>query len=246
MKSRQSSAPGHPRQRSLRPRVRPARPPPGAAATSMVCMPSTCTCHWPPTRSRSTTAARRPLSAGRRRGAPRAPRRSGRLRRSRGSTPVAPPPAFSWSMYAADLPRHSRPIRASCETIRWSPTADPGAAEPTPLPKMIEHGNSGGVICTTRNSTIAGQLPTTAEAIRPPSGIREQPGGLSHRPTVAAGQSRRRPNAASPPRSGGGCEHASHPRVGSSIACRRVDPRPDKCTSLLRSPPSAPGRATAT
>ena len=36
------------------------------------------------------------------------------------------------------------------ETVSIRPSAEPGAAEVTPLPKMTEHSEPGGVTCTTR------------------------------------------------------------------------------------------------
>ena len=40
-------------------------------------------------------------------------------------------------------------------TTRCSPSAEPGAVEVTPVPKMTEHGEPGGVSCTTRKSAPA-------------------------------------------------------------------------------------------
>jgi hypothetical protein len=37
------------------------------------------------------------------------------------------------------------------DTMRWSPWAEPGSADVTPRPKMIEHGESGGVNCKIPN-----------------------------------------------------------------------------------------------
>ena len=43
-------------------------------------------------------------------------------------------------------------------TTRSSPCTEPGAAVVTPLPKMMEHGEPGGVNCTTRQSSAAGEV----------------------------------------------------------------------------------------
>jgi hypothetical protein len=40
-------------------------------------------------------------------------------------------------------------------TVSCRPWADPGPAELTPVPKMIEQADPGGVSCTTRKSALA-------------------------------------------------------------------------------------------
>jgi hypothetical protein len=40
------------------------------------------------------------------------------------------------------------------ETESWTPCAEPGTAVVSPVPKMTEHADPGGVICTTRKSAL--------------------------------------------------------------------------------------------
>ena len=44
------------------------------------------------------------------------------------------------------------------ETTSCRPSTEPGAAVVTPVPKMIEHAEPGGVSCTTRKSGAGGEV----------------------------------------------------------------------------------------
>jgi hypothetical protein len=50
------------------------------------------------------------------------------------------------------------------ETIRYSPWAEPGAAEVTFLPKMTEHAEPGGVNWITRKSSLEVGVEPPAQA----------------------------------------------------------------------------------
>ena len=49
------------------------------------------------------------------------------------------------------------------------PCAKPGTADVIPWPKMIEHGQLGGVNCTTRNWSFVAKSASSRQPKRPPS-----------------------------------------------------------------------------
>ena len=66
-------------------------------------------------------------------------------------------PVTSWntSLTSAPWPASSARAASMSDTTSCRPCAEPGAAEVTPVPKMIEHAEPGGVSCTTRKSARA-------------------------------------------------------------------------------------------